>query len=61
MGEPFQESKPGLLERLRERREERRQRRVWRRERRKGSVAAGDAASVAKSGMYNKGGYFTKN
>jgi hypothetical protein len=54
-------SKSGFWARLAESRADRRQKRTWRKERRKGSVNADDARSQAHSGMYKKGGYFTKN
>ena len=60
MTEPAQETKPGLLARLRERRQDRRQRRAWRRERRKRNVNAYDAHNQAESSNYEKGGFFTK-
>jgi hypothetical protein len=51
---------PSLWDRMRERRADRRQKRAWRKERRKPSVNAYDAHNQAESGLYKKGGFFTK-
>ncbi len=59
MSEAAPESKPGRMERWRERRQDRRERRAWRRERRKSYVNAYDAHNQAESSNYAKGGFFT--
>lgn len=53
-------SRPSLWARMRDRRAHRREKRAWRKERRKTSVNAYDAHNQAESGLYKKGGFFTK-